>query len=361
MKIFIAGGGSGGHIYPALSIAKALKEKDANLQVEFVGTKSGLETKIVPREGEKLRLIQSGKLNYSGNILQKIKSLIQIPMGILQSFFIIMKERPAFVLGVGGYASAPFTLAASLLGVKTAIWEPNAHPGMANRILSKYVNKAYLVFADGTKFLKTKNNEVLGMPLRYKPETFMLDKNRSDKFTILCFGGSQGSQFLNEKISDFLIRNPKFQSQLHVIHQTGPKDFERVKAKYAQSLQDKSCVDVFDYIYDMPNYYVKADLLFCRGGASTLAEAALFGVVPVVVPLPAADNHQQSNAESLVKAHAGYMILQNEFDMEQFKALVQELMANRDKLNAMSQSLKKTVPAGAAQKIAEDILRLISK
>lgn len=356
MKIFIAGGGSGGHIYPALSIAKAIKELNPNCQIEFVGTDKGLETKIIPREGQTLHLIQSGKLNFKGQLSEKIKSLIKIPIGIFQSFSLILKYKPDFVLGVGGYASAPMTLAASLLRIKTAIWEPNAHPGLANRILSRFVKKSYLVFEDAKAYLKTKQNLNFGMPLRYKPASIIHRVQTNHPFTILCFGGSQGSMFLNDKISDLILQNPELENQIFVIHQTGPKDFLRMKEKY----KNVSNVEVHDYIFDMPKYYVQSNLLFCRGGASTLAEAALFGVVPVVVPLPAADNHQQRNAESLVSRQAGLMFLQDQFKADEFSTLIRNLINDPVLLAKMTENLKRTVPEGAAEKIAADILSQIS-
>lgn len=352
-KIFIAGGGTGGHIYPAISIADALKKIDSSVHIEFVGTSAGLETKIVSQSNYKLNLIQSGKLNFSGNILEKIKTLIKIPVGIVQSIFLILKHNPDFILGVGGYVSAPFVLSAALLGKKTAFWEPNAHPGMANRVLSKFVNTSYLVFTDAQKYLNSKNNFVFGMPLRAEIENAKTDKQQSDRFFILCFGGSQGSHFLNEKLSQFILSSPELHEKIEVVHQTGPSDFERIKNKY----KNLKCVQVFDFIYTMPAYYHKADLLFCRGGASTLAEAAAFGVVPIVVPLPAADDHQQKNAESLLSNNAGFMFIQNQFSDVEFKNKMTELIENKNILKSMSNNLKKLAPKNAAYEIANDILK----
>lgn len=357
MKIFIAGGGTGGHIYPAIAIAKAIKDLQSDVIIDYVGTASGLETKIIPKEGAQLHLITSGKLNFSGNILEKIKTLIKIHWGLLQSVYLVLKHKPDFVLGVGGYASAPFVLAASLLRKPTAIWEPNAHPGMANRLLSRFVNKAYLVFPEGQKYLQTKVNMTVGMPLRYQPQNVI--KQPHDRFTVLCFGGSQGSQFLNDKISDLFINNPEFLENMHLIHQTGPKDYSRIKSKYEAVKNNLKNVEVHEYIYNMPEYYLKSDVLFCRGGASTLAEAGLFGVVPIIVPLPAADNHQQKNAESLVNKGAAFMFLQDEFHDEIFKRLIWNFYQDPVIRQKMTENLRQTVPQGASQAIAADILKQI--
>ncbi|MFZ3228648.1 MAG: undecaprenyldiphospho-muramoylpentapeptide beta-N-acetylglucosaminyltransferase [Pseudobdellovibrio sp.] len=354
--IMIAGGGTGGHIYPAISIGQALIELDSSVTVEYVGTKTGLEQKIMAKENLPLHLIRSGPLNLSGHAFKKIKNLISIAIGFVQSVRLIQKMKPEFVLGVGGYASAPFLLAAALLGNKTALWEPNAYPGMANRLLSKFVPKAYLVFAEAQKKLKSKDIKIFGMPLRKEIEKARAENRKiesSGKLRLLCFGGSQGATFLNNQLSEFIISNPELHSQIQVVHQTGINDFEKMKAKYS----GLSCVEVFDYIYDMPRYYQNADVQFCRGGASTIAEAACFGVIPIVVPLPAADAHQEKNAEVLIKSNAGFMILQSEFKQEDFKKIINQLLTNINLRKDMALNLKKLASEDAAQAIAQDILK----
>lgn len=368
IKVLIAGGGTGGHIYPGLSMAQSLiklsKAQSAECEVQFVGTALGLESKIIPPQGFQLHLVQSGKLNFSGRPLEKIKTLIKLPLGLFQSIAILVHEKPNYVIGVGGYASAPFLLASRLLGYSTALWEPNAHPGMANRLLSKIVKKAFIVFDDAKKYLASQDIVMGGMPLREEieiaREEFLTNKKMSTAntpFTILCFGGSQGSLFLNNQLSDYVLelaRNHQIQN-LHVIHQTGKADFDRVMQKYS----GLECVQVFEYIDDMPKYYKTADVLFCRGGASTIAEACAFGVVPVVVPLPAADNHQQRNAESLVQKKAGYMLLQDQFDPANFKKIIDQLRASPAEREAMQAALVKLVPARSADQIAKNILQEI--
>lgn len=354
----IAGGGTGGHIYPAIAIGRALMKQDSSCTVRFIGTAEGLEKKIMARENLPLDLILSGKLNFSGRWLQKIKTLIKIPLGFIQSFLLILKHRPDFVLGVGGYASAPFLLMASVLRVPRALWEPNAHSGMANRILSKVVPKAYLVFDEAQKYLSCNSYQVYGMPLRAEiddaQEKFKFgDQKKSDKFTILCFGGSQGSLFLNEQLSDLILAHPEWHHEIRVVHQTGSLGLEAMKKKYGHL----SCVEIFEFIYDMPTYYQKADVMFCRGGASTIAEAAAFGVVPLVVPLPAADNHQQKNAEVLVKNEAGFLFHQNEFNLENFYQCVLKLKNDLSFRQQISENLKKLAPHKAASAIAKDILK----
>ncbi len=348
----IAGGGTGGHIYPAIAIGRALQALYPPLKIRFVGTAHGLEQKIMAQEKLDLDLIQSGKLNFSGNSLRKLKSLIAIPIGFIQSIYLLRKHRPAFVLGVGGYASAPFLLAASFFGTKTALWEPNAHPGLANRLLARFVAKSYLVFADAAPYLKTKKNLIVGMPLRAEIEQArQLPKVAQEIFQILCFGGSQGSLFLNQQISDFILQYPEIHSKIHLVHQTGTADFQKIKNKY----KGLSCVEVHEFIYDMPKYYRTADVQFCRGGASTIAEAACFGIVPIVVPLPAADDHQRRNAEVLVKTNSGFMLLQDKFQLDELKQLLFHLMTDTKTREMMSHNLKKLAVENAAATIASDI------
>ena len=360
-KIMIAGGGTGGHIYPAIAIGRALQKLDPNIMLRFIGTAEGLETKIMQRENLSLDLIQSGKLNYTGNPLKKIKSLFKILVGLTQSLGLILKHKPDFVLGVGGYASAPLVMVAALLRKNTAIWEPNAHPGMANRLLSRIVNNSYLVFEDSQKLLFSANNKVFGLPLREEIELVQNEERSkiSDRLTILCFGGSQGSLFLNEKISDFILNTTELREKIYLIHQTGTRDFENMKKKYESSKVTLNNVEVHEFIYDMPTQYKKADIQFCRGGASTIAEAAAFGVVPLIVPLPAADDHQPRNAEVVVKNHAGFLFKQNEFNEPEFVKTIELMLQNGSLRKEMSLNLRKLAPKQAANKIAHDILSQI--
>lgn len=361
-KIMIAGGGTGGHIYPAIAIGRALQKAEPGIELRFVGTAEGLESKIMQRENLSLDLIKSGKLNFSGNPLKKIRTLFKFPVGLLQSLVLILKHKPDFVLGVGGYAAAPFVMMAALLGKKTAFWEPNAHPGMANRLLSEIVKKSYLVFEDSKKYLSSKDNKVFGMPLREEIEQAQTEERAkiSDRLTILCFGGSQGSLFLNEKISDFILKLPlHLKDRIYLIHQTGSLDFENMKKKYNILGGSLNNVEVHEFIYDMPNQYRKADIQFCRGGASTIAEAAAFGVVPLIVPLPAADDHQLRNAEVVVKNNAGFLFKQNEFNEAEFIKTIELMLQNETLRKEMSANLRKLAPKHAARKIAHDILKQI--
>lgn len=351
--IVIAGGGSGGHIYPGIAIARAVQKLDPSVEVHFVGTAMGLEGKIVPREGFPLHFIESGKLNVKSP-LQKLKTLLKIPLGLWQSVRLLGQLKPLYVIGVGGYASGPFVLAASIIGFNTAIWEPNAMPGMANRILSRFVDKCFVVFAEAKRHLKNESIIEAGMPVRAEIENATHESHKDEKFHLLAFGGSQGARVLNNCLSDAIMSGGDWVRDLSVVHQLGSMDYDRVKAKY----EGAPCeVQPFEFIYDMPKYYQWADIIVCRGGASSIAEAAAFGIIPIIIPLPAADNHQQKNAESLVAKNAGRMILQKDLTPERLISEVQSLRSDKSLRETMVQNIKNFYIPQSATVIAKEILQ----
>jgi UDP-N-acetylglucosamine--N-acetylmuramyl-(pentapeptide) pyrophosphoryl-undecaprenol N-acetylglucosamine transferase len=196
------------------------------------------------------------------------------------------------------------------------------------------------------------------MPLREEIEKAQSTaKSYSSKeMTILCFGGSQGSLFLNQKISDYVLSHPELMDRIKVIHQTGSLDYQNMKRKYADSAPN---VELHEFIYDMPTFYKRADIQFCRGGASTIAEASAFGVVPIIVPLPAADDHQLRNAEAVATKEAGYLLIQDQFDDQKFAATIKELLENPSLRQQLSEKFKNMAPQQAASQIAQDVLSQI--
>lgn len=351
--IVIAGGGTGGHIYPGIAMARAIQKLDPSVEVHFVGTSMGLESKIVPREGYPLHLIESGKLNVKSP-LQKLKTLLKIPQGMWQSVRLLGQLKPLYVIGVGGYASGPFVLAASIIGFNTAIWEPNAMPGMANRLLSRFVDKCFVVFSEAKKHLKNDHIIQAGMPVREEIENATRDERSDDKFHLLSFGGSQGARAINNCLSDAILSGGDWVQGLSVVHQLGSSDFGTISEKYKKAPCE---VEAHEFIFDMPKYYKWADILVSRGGASSIAEAAAFGIIPIIVPLPAADNHQQKNAESLVEKNAGRMILQKDLTPARLIAEIQSLRNDKSLREEMVQNIKKFYIPQAAITIAKEILQ----
>lgn len=351
--IVIAGGGTGGHIYPGIAIARAIQKMDPSVEVHFVGTALGLESKIIPREGFPLHLIESGRLNVKSPI-RKLKTLLKIPVGFWQSIRLLGQLKPLYVIGVGGYASGPFVLAASIIGFNTAIWEPNAMPGMANRLLARFVDKCFVVFAEAKKHLKNKNILQTGMPVREEIEKAQRAERKDDKFHLLSFGGSQGARTINYCLNDAIMKGGEWTQGLAVVHQLGSLDFADVTKKY----QGAPCeVDPHEFIYDMPKYYSWADIVVSRGGASSIAEAAAFGIIPIIIPLPAADDHQQKNAESLVQKNAGRMILQKDLTPARLISEIQSLRQDKALRDQMVQNIKSFYIPQAASSIAKEILQ----
>jgi UDP-N-acetylglucosamine--N-acetylmuramyl-(pentapeptide) pyrophosphoryl-undecaprenol N-acetylglucosamine transferase len=352
-NVVIAGGGTGGHIYPGVAIARAIQKMDPEIEVHFVGTEMGLEKKIVPREGFKLHLIESGKLNVKSPWL-KLKTLAKMPMGLVQSIRLLWRLKPIYVIGVGGYASGPFVFASSLIGFNTAIWEPNAMPGMANRLLARFVDKCFVVFEEARKHLKNKNVLVAGMPVREEIENAVHVENKDHKFHLLSFGGSQGARAINNCLSDAIVKGGDWVHDLSVVHQVGSLDFKTINEKY----QNAPCeVQPFEFIYEMPKYYQWADIIVSRGGASSIAEAAAFGIIPIIIPLPAADDHQQKNAESLVAKNAGRMILQKDLTPERLISEIQSLRHDKTLRDQMVRNIKGFYVPRAAHVIAKEILQ----
>ncbi|HRO68116.1 MAG TPA: undecaprenyldiphospho-muramoylpentapeptide beta-N-acetylglucosaminyltransferase [Pseudobdellovibrionaceae bacterium] len=351
--VIIAGGGTGGHIYPGIAIARALQERDPDLEIHFVGTPSGLENKIVPKEGFPLHLMAIGKLNTGGGIAGKLKTLFGLPKAMVQSAALLMELKPEAVLGVGGYASGPFVLMASLLGFKAAIWEPNAKPGLTNRWLSRFVRRSFVVFEDAVRELKSKKIISVGLPVRAEVEK-VSDRPADDaEFHVLIFGGSQGARSINHAVRDLLKLEPSWRKDIRFVHQTGSADFKIISDSY----QGLSGVDVFEFLHDMDRRYLWADMVICRSGASTVAELAAVRRPAVLIPLPsAADDHQRKNAESLVQRDAALMVPQNELTPERLKDEILRLKNDSQKRLSMRENLRNFHKPKAAHKIAELIL-----
>lgn len=357
--VFIAAGGTGGHIYPALAIAQALQGMKPDWQVYFVGTPSGLENKIVPPKGFPVLHVKVGKLN-AVPFYQKLLTLIRLPLAFISSWRLLRQLRPKFVLGVGGYASGPILLVASLLGIPTAIWEPNAMPGLTNRLLSRFVDECYLVFESARAHLKARRFISSGMPVRREIEAVAPAAGLgSGARHLLVFGGSQGARAINSAVAEMLKSADPFAATHETVHQTGPSDFSRVKALYGESA-DRLKVELTEYLYDMDKRYAWADVVIARAGAASVAELAACGKVAILIPLPtAADNHQQKNAEALVRENAAVMILQKDLTPEKLRATLQELESDPERIRSMQEKIHKFHQPRAAEKIVSQLLNRV--
>lgn len=356
MRVLIAGGGTGGHLYPALAIAKELRERKCD--VHFVGTALGLETKIVPRENFELHLVSVGRLN-SVSLKEKIKTILMLPIAFLQALILILKLKPAVILGVGGYASGPALAVGALLRKKTLIWEPNAFPGLANRLLSSWVDLSCVVFESATIHLNSKRTLRVPMPVRKEIEELGLRVPKTANFRVLVFGGSQGSRAINQCVIDMVKQGGPWLQTTEFVHQTGSHEFKSVEKQYAEAGIPMSRVACFEFLHDMPDRYRWADLVIARSGTGTLSELAACGKAAILIPLPtAADDHQRINAEALVGMGGAKMILQKDLTPDRLKTEILALQNDPEALHHLEENAKKFHQAGAAVKMANVICEM---
>ncbi|MBL8182689.1 MAG: undecaprenyldiphospho-muramoylpentapeptide beta-N-acetylglucosaminyltransferase [Blastocatellia bacterium] len=345
MKVLIAAGGTGGHIYPGIAIANEIMARDSASEVLFVGTARGLEKKIVPDNGYQLSLINSAGLKGVG-VAAKIKGLAVLPKSFVEARRIIRQFRPHVVVGAGGYVSGPVLLMAKIMGVPTLVMDSNALPGFTNRQLARFVDKAALTFDEAMPFFG-KKGVVTGNPVRR--EFFEIPpKSRGSAAHILIFGGSQGARAINNAMCEALESLAPLENRLTITHQTGESDFESVRTAYIGSKFSES--DVRPFISDIFTEFAKADLIICRAGATTCAEISAAGKAALMVPLPtAADDHQRKNAEALERAGAVRMLLQSELDGARLAAEITELIDSPDKITAMEAAAKRLGRVDAAE------------
>ena len=356
MKILIAAGGTGGHIYPGIAVAKEVIRRDENSEVRFVGTSRGLETKIVPANRFELSLINSAGLKSVG-LLGKIKGLSVLPQSFLEARKLIKEFQPDVVIGAGGYVSGPVLLTASLMRVPTLVMESNALPGFTNRNLAPFITKAALTFDEAVKFFG-KKGIVTGNPVR-KEFFDIQSKTRDEKVNLLIFGGSQGARAINNALVEALEDLPH--DKLNITHQTGEGDFENIQELYNRAGWG-DVAEVKPYISDMVAEFAKSDLIICRAGATSCAELAAAGKASIMIPLPtAADDHQRKNAEALQNAGAAKMILQSDLSGENLAKEIIELINAPAKISAMENAAKSLAKADAAAVTVDIIERLTER
>jgi UDP-N-acetylglucosamine--N-acetylmuramyl-(pentapeptide) pyrophosphoryl-undecaprenol N-acetylglucosamine transferase len=345
-RYLVAAGGTGGHIFPGIAVADALRARDASARVVFVGTERGLESRLVPRAGYALELLPVLPLNGVG-LARALRGLLALPRAFWRAAALLRRERPAAVLGVGGYAGGPIVLAAALSGVRTVILEPNARPGFTNRVLRPFVARAACAFDSARRYYGARGvltgNPVRGGFARIAP------REPRAPFTLLVFGGSQGSRALNEAMVAALSSLPPA-AELHIVHQTGPAAHAEVAAAYAAARRE---AEVAPFLDDMEAQLAAADLVLCRAGATTCAELCAAGRAAVLVPLPgAADDHQRENACAMQRAGAARMLAQAELDGARLASELRTLFADPAALAQMGKAARGLARADAAERVA---------
>jgi len=349
MKLIIAGGGTGGHLYIGIAVARELQRRDPRHDVLFVGTRRGLEARIVPNEGFRLEFITSAGLKGMG-AWRWMKNFLIIPRSLLQSRRLVRSFSPGLVMGVGGYSSGPVVLAAWWLRKPTLIVEPNAYPGLANRWLSRVVDQVALALPDAAGYFGNRA-VVTGIPVRSEFAAARPVTHEPGRLTLLVYGGSQGSQALNSTMCGALPQLKQIGSALRIIHQTGDKDLEQVRSAYREA---GSAADVRAFLPRIYEEFGQADLIICRAGASTVAEITAAGKAAILVPFPAAaDDHQTKNARALEKAGAAVMIRQSEFAPERLVREIRHYMENTEALRHMEEAARRLGRPDATRTIAD--------
>jgi UDP-N-acetylglucosamine--N-acetylmuramyl-(pentapeptide) pyrophosphoryl-undecaprenol N-acetylglucosamine transferase len=354
MRAILAGGGTGGHVIPALAIAQELKQVHG-AEVIFIGTERGIETRLVPNAGFSLKLVKVGALNRVSTAT-RARTIFDLPKAIAASRKIIRDFKPDVMIGVGGYASGPAMLAAKLCRIPTVIFEPNIYPGFANRLVAPFASAAAVHFKETCKYFR--QCSVTGVPVRQA--FFDLPARRSDgRKNLLVFGGSQGARAINSAVLEALAKLYQSVSGLHVTHQTGEKEYEAVARAY---LELNVAAEVSPFIDDMPRAFAEADLIICRSGASTVAEVTAAAKPAIFIPLPtAADDHQRKNAQALADSGAAKMIPQAELSSERLVRDVSELLGNPAHLENMSAAARSLAHPNAAAEIAAMAVRVAGK
>lgn len=354
MKVMIAAGGTGGHIYPGIAVANEILRRDPSSEVLFVGTSRGLETKIIPENGFQLALIHSVGLKNVG-LKGKVKGLMTLPRSFVEARRLLREFRPSVVVGAGGYVSGPVLMMAVVMGVPTLVMDSNALPGFTNRRLARYVDWAALTFHEALPFFGKKGT-VTGNPVRKEFFDFK-PKERNGDTSVLIFGGSQGARAINNAMIAALDDLNGSRETMHVVHQTGEADFEKVRNAYTGHGWESA--DVRPYISDMMHEFERADILICRAGATTCAEIAAAGKAAIMIPLPtAADDHQRKNAEAMQNAGAAKMIVQDQLSPEVLASTLIELAAEPETIARMEQAAKNLAREDAAEATVDIIEEL---
>lgn len=357
-NILIAGGGTGGHLFPAMAVAEEIETMYPSASITFVGTVTGLESRVIPLTIWNLVTMDIPKLKgISG--LRKLRTMIFMPRSFVQAWKILKEIKPDVVIGVGGYAAGPITLVASLRGIPTAAMEQNAIAGVTNRILGHFVKKVFVSFEESAKYFSKNKVIFSGNPVRRKiRESVDHRPLKRDGFTLLIFGGSQGARFINEKMVEALSYLEDVKEDLHIIHQIGrAEDTEKFSATYrARGFS----AEIYHFIENMGKAYSGADMVICRAGATSVAELSVARKPTIFIPYRfAADNHQEANARVLVEAGAAVMIREENLTGENLAGEIKEMIADPLKLASMAEAMKKHSRPDAARIVVEECMRLV--
>ncbi len=357
MKLLLAGGGTGGHLFPAVAIAERLRFEEPESEILFVGTEKGLESRMLPGLGWPLETIEMS--GWAGlGLTARLRALGRLILGFKQSRTILRQFKPDVVVGVGGYVTVPVLLAAKLLGIPFLIHEQNAWPGLANRLLGHWAKRICLSFAETDRAFHHGATILTGNPVRAAMEECpMIDAEAS---CLLVFGGSQGARTINRAMVAALPALADWRGKLKIVHQSGENDYATTLAAYkADGWPD---VEVVPFIKEMPQAYAQATLVVCRAGATTLAELTACGRPAILVPYPhAAANHQSTNAQALVARGAALMMEEADMTPELLGKVVNDLLHDRPRVLSMSSSAYNLARRGAAARLLQECRTVLAE
>lgn len=364
MKVILSGGGTGGHIYPALAIAQGLKQRIPGVDILYVGTADGLESSIVPKTGLRFVQVDIKGINRS-SFLRASKDLAKFPLSIFQGWAIIRDFQPDVVVGTGGYVSFPVVLASTFIAsCRTFIHEQNAIPGLANRRLANRVDCVMINFEEARQYLKARSIIVTGLPVRkeildiYRGRIIKSSNFESGLFTILAFGGSRGAMSINNAMLDLVVRYRR--EALQIIWITGENNFKEIQEKLDARLDRKELkltLHLLPYMYNIEEAFQVANLAVCRAGAGTLSELTLLGLPAILIPYPyAADNHQEYNARALLDKKAVEMVIDEFLDGDTLYKKVESLRQNPELLQEMAGNMRKQAKPQALDEILDALV-----
>ncbi len=360
MRVLIAGGGTGGHLYPGIALARELMRRDASTEVTFVGTAQGIEARVLPREGFVLDLIRVAGLKGKSRIT-RARGFLLLPVAAADAWRVLSKRRPDVVIGVGGFASGPVLALAAARGYPTMLLEQNALPGITNRLLARVVRAAAVNFETALAYFP-RTGFVAGNPVR--PEFFPAQTEEANDHTkqprdaagVLIFGGSQGAHAINVAMVEAASRLAASGIRLAITHQTGERDLDLVRAAYTNAGLEAR---VEAFIYEIDREMKAADVVICRAGATTLAELAASGTPAILVPLPTStDDHQRRNAEVVARAGAAVALEERELTGDTLAAAITGLVGDAERRRRMAIAARRLARPDAAQRIADRVEQL---
>jgi UDP-N-acetylglucosamine--N-acetylmuramyl-(pentapeptide) pyrophosphoryl-undecaprenol N-acetylglucosamine transferase len=358
VRVVIAGGGTGGHLYPGIAVARELLRRHPDAVITFAGTERGIESRVVPREGFQLDVLRSAGLKGMSPVA-RARAAALLPLGGLDAWRIISRRSPDLVIGVGGYSSGPVVLTAALRGIPTMLLEQNAVPGLTNRTLARFVDAAAVTFESTASYFG-RRGIVTGNPVR--PEFLAVGEEpapTSGAARILIFGGSQGAHAINVAMVEAAPRLAGHSGRMAITHQTGERDLELVRDGYLRAGLEAR---VEPYLYSMDREIAGADLVVCRAGATTIAELTAAGRAALFIPLPtAADDHQRKNADVLVAAGAAEMLEQKNLTGDVLADRMLALAADEPRRAAMAAAARRLARLDAARVIVDRALELVEQ